>query len=511
MKRQTTPATSKSTRWFPIASCGLSQLLLRRSCNACKACKAYRAECETGLPRRPFNPTAAARPDMPSHQAQRPWPSWHRHSEVLRHGGPRGLDGTAASGPECNKHRFHLSHAGPTRDLTVQAVRVPPDAKTDAAPGPSKAGAGSLGDNNSNINNTQGASSNARKAPNNYYSCVADGSNCDRCEYVLQSSASTIDKLLADCRAARLPMVRVLTDLEDHLMAYSKIISSTPSLRGETMHSVKHHLIWKHMLAALSKADAKISVAPLALLEAIAPQWSHALHNIPSWLTPRKLAGQVGCPVELLSMWVGLWQDALELPSAAGAVFRDTAGITAVLDKYMRDFGYPPSPYELMRKYKKMPDAYTATEVSDAEERSAKRRREAGGDAAPSTRSASGARLPRVSSPRRPGLPAAADAPPGQHHHTLGQSEAKSASKSARPVAFPASKKMTRPSLAAKQAGKTGDKARLIGRGPGARRPKHAALSQQSCVQLSGCRLAADKCHNVWMIKCPCLSALSFL
>ena len=164
--------------------------------------------------------------------------------------------------------------------------------------------------------------------------------------------------MLARCRAAKLPILSRSTDvakLEAHVRMYDKLLLGMPTLMNMQREHVRPHLIRKHMLAATAGSVICVSILKIAGLRCMAPDMCQALLEIPSWLPPRKLAAQLQCKPELLSMWFCLWKDALELDGALAALFNDAHGIRQVLDQYVLTHGYPPSPYTLMRAYLKVP------------------------------------------------------------------------------------------------------------------------------------------------------------
>lgn len=339
---------------------------------------------------------------------------------------------------------------------------------------------------------------------NNPHNCFADTirRNNDRHKFVLLGSAATLDRLLADCRAVKLPKIsHDLSSIDAHLHAYSKMLLGMAPAMPVTGNSVMPHLIWKHMLAAIARAKVSLTTVTAAQLQSIAPDFM--LPELPSWLHVRKLAGQVNCPVQLLSMWTCLWRDALELDGASDAVFQNAAGILVVLKKYISEHGLPPSPQELMREYLTLPEVRAGKVVDEEEPVAPKRRRrkaclsedaEAKGDDALRSQSTSGC----------PPVPAAAAAAPvpGQRPRKRRQPPPESASRSsAEPAAHPAAKRTARTRQVAKPAGKlatatgkTMAKARASASAArtGARRPQFVARSHKAALIWSGCHHTAD-------------------
>ena len=163
--------------------------------------------------------------------------------------------------------------------------------------------------------------------------------------------------MLARCRTTKLPKLSKETGrdaLEAHIRAYDEMLLGMPARMNMKGDYVRPHLIRKHMLAAAATVDVVFRRLTMAGLRSMTPDMCKALLEVPSWLPPKKLSGQLQCKVEYLAMWACLWKDALELDGAAWAVFNDTESIKGVLEQYLREHNYPPSPYVLMRKYLKV-------------------------------------------------------------------------------------------------------------------------------------------------------------
>lgn len=183
--------------------------------------------------------------------------------------------------------------------------------------------------------------------------------------------------------------------LQAHINAYDKMLLGMPGLMKMKGDYVRPHLIRKHMLALSTYSAITYGQLTMEGLRSMTPDMCQALLEVPSWLAPRKLAYQLQCKPELMSMWVCLWKDALELGGAADAVFNDAAGIRRILDVYISDHGYPPSPYVLMRKYLSVPDDVVGSTESDSDTQPApKRRRVETGSALPSHQQPHGRCLP---------------------------------------------------------------------------------------------------------------------
>jgi hypothetical protein len=276
---------------------------------------------------------------------------------------------------------------------------------------------------------------------------------------VFLDSPVILDRMLAACRAAKLPkMSSPIRNLEVHLKAFDNMLLGMPTAMQMKGDDIRPHLIWKHMLAATAEASVTLSNVSVTLLGSIGPDFCNALKAIPSWLLPRKLAGQVGCPVEFLSMWICLWKDILELEGAADAVFRDTLGIKRILEEHLGKHGYPPSPYELMCDYLKVPEDSAGANFVDAHKRAAMRSRSprrhavaAGDDLMPSPS--------HVSRPCSAPVTPADFAPPGQHPRLGHQLVVKSPVGSAAMPAVRPPAKTARPKPAATLGSKAGGKA----------------------------------------------------
>ena len=291
----------------------------------------------------------------------------------------------------------------------------------------------------SNGNNQHEDNSNAQETQTTRRHFAADSitNNGCRCLYVLRGSTAILDRMLATCKATQLPELhRAIEHIDDHISAYEALLLNMPPTMNMIGGSVRPHLIWKHMLAAVAKANLSLNSLRAAQLQSIATQFE--MPDVPSFLTPQKLAGQVSCDVPLLlPMWLCLWKDAMELEGAFDAVFQETDAIKQFAIAYMNEHEGGLIPHALMHKYlssrRPSPDAQVSVDAKRG---------------CPPTTGVEGPGDQRIQGTRcsRPRVCPTATAPPGKVPHQPQAPHAKSAARSqAKSAARPKAKAAARP------------------------------------------------------------------
>ena len=199
-----------------------------------------------------------------------------------------------------------------------------------------------------------------------------------RTTFVFTDCADVLTEMLSRLRVS-MPLISnswPQVSLSSFITAYDNMLLSMPKAMLMSQHSVRCHIVWKRALAASAVGHIKfnkLNSADIELMSFDCGSTSASL-CIPSWLSFHTLAAQVRSPVELLCMWVSLWQAALVLDSAETAMSKNAAGINQLLMEYLTHHSHSPSPRTLMLRHMQLPEGSEAhIDIVDAGHVPAKR------------------------------------------------------------------------------------------------------------------------------------------